>query len=133
MIEKLNMKNTEIKQINVTRTTDFKPEESLQQQQILSKSANKEVFIIVIEDPTNKPVYRTYVAPKLTTTSDVVKFMGYEVTKQYSKLLIELKNTNISYSDAIEIAKKFSQDLESLDIPWHKIIRVKTIKFAENK
>ncbi len=98
-----------------------------------AKTTNKELYIIVTEDPTLKVNFRTHIATKHVSTESTVKFIGWEVTGSAKTVVEELKNTNIIYTDAVEIVKKYSSDLESLEIPWQKIIRVKTIKFAEKK
>lgn len=99
----------------------------------LGQTANKELYIVVAEDPTTKTKYRAYITTKTNAGDPMLKFIGYEITKNYSTVMSALKNTNIVYPDALELVKKHSEDLESLDLPWHRIIRVKTIKFAEKK
>lgn len=122
----------ELKALQPTSTSTQKEYDVVQNPTInLSKTATKELYIVVTEDPTTKSKFRMYVTTKYSTSDAMIKFIGYEVTKNHSKVVSTLKNTNIVYADAIDIAKTYSEDLESLDLPWHRVIRVKTIKFAE--
>lgn len=102
---------------------------AIQDGKYLGNSVNtKELYIVVIEDQTVKAGFRTYLAQRADLGGASVSVQGYEIANN-SKIIAQLKDTKI-YVDAVELAKKNNAETESLIIPWHRIIRIKSFKFS---
>lgn len=109
--------------------TNIKDLGVIQNNQNLANSGNnKELYIVVTEDPSVKTKCRSYIAQRADEKPATVNIAGYEVTFN-SEINAQLKDTR-TYSDAIELAKKNSEELENLIIPWNRVIRIKTLKFS---
>ena len=102
----------------------------IQESRISTNSANtKELYIVVTEDPSMKMKFRTYIAQRADEKPATINIAGYEVATINSEINAQLKDT-IIYKDAVELVKKCGSELEILTIPWHRIIRIKTLKFS---
>lgn len=102
---------------------------AIQDSRFPGNSANtKELYIVVTEDPTVKSKSRTWLAQRADLGGSSISVQGYEVANN-SKIIAQLKDTKI-YSDAVELAKKNGQEFETLIIPWHRVIRIKSFKFS---
>lgn len=108
---------------------EIKVLEAIQDNKILSNSANKELYIVMMEDPTIKAKYRIYLAQRVDEKPATVNMVGWEITTINSEINAQLKEIK-NYVDAVELAKKNGEELENLTIPWQKILRIKTLKFS---
>ncbi len=95
-----------------------------------SGSTTKPAFIVVIYDPSMpaKSQFRTILASRVDHTAAAADISGFDITAKSKEVIVKLKTTN-KYADAFELAKKVSEELEILQIPWHSVIRIKKITF----
>lgn len=101
---------------------------------------NKELYIVVTEEsgytlnvtgksakstPSSK--LRIYLAVRADETQATIKISGYDVTAN-SELDAQLKEVK-TYNDALDIAKNGNLELEILTFPWHRIVRIKQLRY----
>lgn len=99
-----------------------------------ANSSIKELYYVMVEDPTVKAKSRTHVATRVDMGSATAVMVGYEIVdrKNLESIIAQIKNK--SYNDALELVKTASgEDLEVITIPWNKVIRIKTMKFTVTK
>lgn len=99
---------------------------------------NKDLYIVVTEEPgivtSGKQTKsltlkeRIYLAVRVDEAAATVKISGYDVTSN-SELNAQLKEAK-SYNDALEIARNGNVESEVLTFPWHRIVRIKQLKYT---
>lgn len=96
-----------------------------------AKTSNKEVYIIVTEDPTIKAKFTTYVQginPK--QIGNFLEIVGSKVTNNnILETLAQKQKEDITHINALKIVKKECEEQEHLQIPINKIVRIKVLKF----
>ena len=91
------------------------------------KSTNtKALYIVVTEDSTVKTKVRLYSTHRVDQNPIAAEIVGYEVD---DSTIAQIKSAE-TYNDAVEVAKSKGGELETLIIPWHKIVRIKKFTFS---
>lgn len=113
---------------------------AIQDNRFSGNSTNtKELYIVVTDEPgmanvgkSTKTLASTketvYLAVRADETNATVKMSGYNVTHN-SDLIAQLKDAK-TYNDAIDIAKNENLEFQVLTFPWHRIVRIKQLKYT---
>jgi hypothetical protein len=106
----------ETKEENVTKKVekiDFLP----------SRSGNKTLYLVTVDDPLSKPKKRVFVSKYLDKTPLGIDFVGYEVDCKTKGPL--------SDRDAVDLANKGNRDLMSVLFPWHRVVSIRNASYKE--
>jgi hypothetical protein len=95
-----------------------------------NSTTNKVLYIVVVEDPTVEAHSRSYLSMRVDQMTMAAEMLGFEITKP--RIIAQLENV-VNYNDAIELVKKHNAVQESLISPWHRIIRIRKLKFNVTK
>lgn len=100
---------------------------SIQQANKLSQKpanhATNLIYLVSVEDPSDKAKSRNFLANKVDKVSYGVELKGFEINNK--KQLSNLK----TFEDAIELAKKESIEMIDLMIPWQRVISIKNMSY----
>jgi hypothetical protein len=89
---------------------------------MLGNSANKLLYILVTEDPSNKTQVRYFATAKVDKLATYVDLVGYEVTNAQSN---KLK----TWDDVTELAKKGKLEILNISFPWQRVINIRNVSY----
>lgn len=91
-----------------------------------SKTNNKTVLLVLVEDPSVKVKYRGFLGvPELEMAGSLLSIKGYEISWS------DREKIN-SYQDALIFANKFNngpEDVVEIKYPWQRVISVNNIGY----
>ncbi len=90
-----------------------------------SRSGNKTLYLVTVEEPGSRTIRRVFVTKYLTQGPHGIDFVGYEVSNKAKGPLTE--------EDAIDLANKGNRDLVSIIFPWHRVISIRNASYREAK
>lgn len=86
------------------------------QPKVVDRSANKPIYLIVAEDPTEKDGYAYYRCKDLNEGGAILELRGFQLSKaQADKLIKDPHATTSAKTEPQAVNRK---------IPWHRIIRI---------
>jgi hypothetical protein len=86
-----------------------------------SRSGNKAVYLVVVEDNSFKAKRRQFVSRYLDYKPIGIEVIGYEVS-------VEAKV--FSHQDAIDEANKGSGELFNILFPWQKVLHIRNVTYT---
>ena len=88
----------------------------------ISSSANKMLYILVVEDPSLKAKTRYFATQKVDKMASFADIIGYEVTDAQSS---KMK----TWDDATALAEKQEKEIVSISFPWHRVISIRNVSY----
>jgi len=90
-----------------------------------SRSGNKTLYLVTVEEPGSRASRRAFVTKYLTQSPHGIDFVGYEVSNKTKGPLTD--------KDAVDLANKGNRDLVSIIYPWHRVISIRNASYREAK
>lgn len=90
----------------------------------LVNSTNKLLYILVVEDPSQKTNVRYFATTKIDKLATGVDVIGYDFTNAQSN---KLK----TWDDALGLATKEESEILSIFFPWHRIINIRNVSYKQ--
>lgn len=88
----------------------------------VNRSATKPVYLLVVEDPTEKDGFAYYKSQDLNEGTAVLEFRGFHLTKTQAGQLTKDPHANSAKTETKAVNRK---------IPWHKIIRIENVTYQK--
>ncbi len=90
---------------------------------VVDRSANKPIYLVVAEDPTEKDGYAYYKCKDLNEGGSILELRGFQLSKTQAGQLIKDPHATISAkTEPIAVNRK---------IPWHRIIRIENTTYQK--
>lgn len=110
---------------------EIKDLEVVVSKEVSKVSATKEVYLVVVEDPTSKTKSRMYLTSRINEKAFSISLTGYEITNK--NVVQTQKDEPRNFNEVMENAKNnASSGLELVTIPWQRVINYKTINCVVN-
>ena len=90
-----------------------------------SRSGNKTLYLVTVEDPTVRAKKRVFVTKYIDQKAFGIDFIGYEIDNKTSGRLTD--------KDAVLLANKGNKDLISILFPWNRVISIRNASYMEAK
>lgn len=86
---------------------------------VVNRSANKPIYLLVVEDPTEKENVAFYMYKDFVEGSSILEFRGFKLTKTQAGQLVKNPYATVS-AKAESVNRK---------IPWHRVIRIENTTY----